>query len=88
MNKLHSDKPYELGTNKSIQVQNFKSPQPPRLWSTETQDISIKKDDNLDSNSDNSVQPSPVSVLEAPFEEESPCLAFKESTNSVQGSYP
>jgi len=48
----------------------------------------MKKDDEQDSNSDNIGQPSPVSVLEAPFEEESPCLEFKEITNSLQGSYP
>lgn len=50
--------------------------------------IPNKVDDEQDSNSDNNEQPSPVSILEAPFEEESPCLEFKEIANGLQGCYP
>jgi hypothetical protein len=46
-------------------------------------------DDGQESNSDKNGQPSPVSVLEPPFEEESPSsLEFKEITNDFHGSFP
>lgn len=73
----------------ACQVQNFeKGSKPPRERTTAAQDIPSKVDDEDDSNSDNNGQPSPVSVLEALFEEESPCLEFKETTNNFQGCKP
>lgn len=69
----------------AFQVHNVKeSPDPPRDWTAHF-NISNKVDDELDSNSDNNGQPSPVSVLEAPFEEECPSVEFKEIADSLKG---
>lgn len=63
------------------QVQSDKkSPKPRR-------NIAGNVDDGQEANSDKNGQPSPVSVLEPPFGEESPSpLKFKEITNDLQGS--
>ncbi|KAG0565974.1 hypothetical protein KC19_7G028200 [Ceratodon purpureus] len=67
------------------QVQSEKkSPKPPREWKT-ARNILDNVDDGQESNSDKNGQPSPVSVLETPFDEESPSpLEFKEITNDLQ----
>lgn len=71
-----------------FQVQSEKkSPKPPREWKT-ARNILDNVDDGQESNSDKNGQPSPVSVLETPFDEESPSpLEFKEITNDLQGMF-